>query len=151
MALKPSSFSPSLVLGNRFFCPVPCECFHSLFFFPATFRNSTLLVQSLSTVFSPFLSLSSVHKDRFLPTVALQLFSPPVHLSTPYTCQVLWLILCRLLRSSADQFPRCSEWLDTDPPAFQGRDKLRVPILLCHLNSRARFEPLLENSVTSYS
>ena len=92
--LKPSPFSASMILGISFLVQsVPCACFHS--FSLSAFRRGVFLHKPDILLSLPP-TLSTLCENGSLPSAALQLFSPPVYLSTPHTYHILSLKLCRL-------------------------------------------------------
>ena len=70
------------------FLPLLFSPLHTLSFLSSCVRTGGCFLYS-----PPISILSSQAKTASCP---LQL-SPPVHLSTPHTCQVLWVKLCKLL------------------------------------------------------
>ena len=96
VVLKPTPFSPSVVLGNRFLVESPASVFHSFSLLHSSyFQRSTFLALPMHPTLPLSFSLCplSTKTAAYLP----QLSSPPVHLWAPRTCQVLWLEFCRLL------------------------------------------------------
>ena len=95
VVLKPTPFSPSVVLGNGFLVESPASVFHSFSLLHSSyFQRSTFLALPMHPTLPLSFSLCplSTKTAAYLP----QLFSPPVHLSAPCTCKVLWLEFCRL-------------------------------------------------------
>ena len=89
-SIKALFLSPHQWFWEQISCSVPCECFHSLSFSPATF-GGVLFLHNHDVPHSPHFSLST----KMAP-YSPGFFSPLVHLSALPICQVLSFKLCRL-------------------------------------------------------
>ena len=137
VVIETFSFFPINGFGVQIFCAIPCECFHSFSFSAATFRRSAFLAPYHCAALSPLslflcpLSVKMVLYPQWLHSFSLPKFTSLCTMYLPSSLAPVMQIVALLLR----QYPRYSKWFDVDLAVLQGQEKLRVPILLHHLNS----------------